>query len=144
MPGLPDMARFLGRVATVAGCPIPPICRFPGFGGGDLVDGASPEARSSVMVQFDSAQLAARCRRHGIRRLRVFGSVARGDDRPGSDVDLIAEFESSVGYFELLSAEEDLADFFGRPVDLLTEPAVSRFIRDEVLGSARVIFENAA
>ena len=96
------------------------------------------------MVQYDPTQLAIRCRRNGIRRLRMFGSTARGDDRPDSDVDLIAEFESSVGYFELLSAEDDLAAFFGRPVDLLTEPAISRHMRDAVLRSARVIFESAA
>jgi uncharacterized protein len=96
------------------------------------------------MVQYDSDQLAARCRRLGIRRLRLFGSVARGDDGPDSDVDLIAEFNSRIGYFELIEAEQDLASFFGRPVDLLTEPAISRHIRDAVLQSARVIFESAA
>ena len=96
------------------------------------------------MVRYDSAQLAARCRRNGIRRLRLFGSTARGDDRPDSDIDLIAEFESPVGYFELIRAEHDLAAFFGRPVDLLTEPAISPYMRDDVLKTARVIFDSAA
>jgi predicted nucleotidyltransferase len=93
------------------------------------------------MVSFDSSQLATRCRENGIRRLRLFGSAARGEDRPDSDVDLIADFEEPIGFFELIRAEDDLADFFGRPVDLLTEPAISRFILHDVLDSARVIFE---
>lgn len=97
-----------------------------------------------AVVHFDSAQLAARCRRNGIRRLRLFGSTARGEDRPDSDVDLIADFEASVGYFELIRAEDDLSAFFGRRVDLLTEPAISPLMRDDVLKTARVIFDSAA
>jgi hypothetical protein len=76
--------------------------------------------------------------------LRLFGSTARGEERPDSDVDLIADFDSSIGYFELIRAEAALAAFFGRPVDLLTEPAISSHMRGAVLDSARVIFERAA
>ena len=72
----------------------------------------------------------------------MFGSTVRGEDRPDSDVDLIADFDAEIGYFELVRAEDDLAAFFGRPVDLLTEPAISPYMRDAVLRSARVIFEN--
>jgi uncharacterized protein len=96
------------------------------------------------MVQYDPTQLAARCRLNRISRLRLFGSAARGEDRPDSDVDLIVEFEAPVGYFELIRAEEDLSTFFGRRVDLLTEPAISPYIREEVLKTARVIFDAAA
>ncbi|MEQ9401914.1 MAG: nucleotidyltransferase family protein [Longimicrobiales bacterium] len=92
------------------------------------------------MVQFDESRLAESCRRHGITRLRLFGSAVRGEDGPESDVDLIADFGVPVGNFELIRAEDELAEFFGRPVDLLTEPAISRFMRDEVLASAQVIF----
>lgn len=96
------------------------------------------------MVQFDRKRLAEYCRRNGIVRLRMFGSAARGDDRPDSDLDLIAEFGVPVGYFELIRAEDDLAGFFGRQVDLLTEPAISPFMRETVLQSARVIFDGVA
>jgi len=96
------------------------------------------------MVQFDEERLADFCRRHGIVRLRLFGSAARGDEGPGSDVDLIADFGQPVGYFELIRAEDELTEFFGRPVDLLTEPAISRFMRDAVLASAQVIFEGGS
>lgn len=92
------------------------------------------------MVQFDESRLADYCRRHGIVRLRLFGSTVRGEDGPESDVDLIADFGVPVGYFELIRAENELTEFFGRPVDLLTEPAISRYMRDEVLASAQVLF----
>ena len=95
------------------------------------------------MVQFDQDRLAECCRRHAIVRLRMFGSAARGEERPDSDVDLIADFGSGIGYFELIRAEDDLAEFFGRPVDLLTEPGISRFMSDSILGSAVVVFDDS-
>ena len=92
------------------------------------------------MVRFDENRLAESCRRHGIVRLRLFGSTVRGEDGPDSDVDLIADFGTPVGYFELIRAEDELSAFFGRPVDLLTEPAISPYMREAVLASAQVIF----
>ena len=58
------------------------------------------------------------CRVHGIVRLDVFGSVARGDARPGSDIDLIATFREIPGlrYFGM---ERELARLLGSRVDLL-------------------------
>ncbi len=96
------------------------------------------------MVQFDENRLADFCRRHGITRLRVFGSAVRGEERADSDIDLIADFGVPIGFFELIRAENALAEFFGRPVDLLTEPALSRFMRDAVLESAQVIFDGTS
>jgi len=92
------------------------------------------------MVKFDENRLAEYCRRHGITKLRLFGSSVRDEDGPESDVDLIADFGVPVGYFELIRAEDELTEVFGRPVDLLTEPAISKYMRDEVLASAQVIF----
>ena len=96
------------------------------------------------MVHFDENRLADFCRRTGIVRLRMFGSAARGGERPDSDVDLIADFGTPIGFFELIRAEGKLAEFFGRPVDLLTEPALSPFMRDAVLKSAMVIFDGTS
>jgi hypothetical protein len=92
------------------------------------------------MVKFDENRLADYCRRHGIVRLRLFGSAVRGEDGPESDVDLIADFGVPIGYFELIRAEDELSEFFGRRVDLLTEPAISKYMREAVLASAQVIF----
>jgi len=94
------------------------------------------------MVQIDRNRLAGFCRRHAIVKLRMFGSAAKGEEHPESDVDLIADFGTRIGFFELIRAEDDFAEFFGRPVDLLTEPGISPFMRESILESAVVIFDD--
>ena len=96
------------------------------------------------MVHFDSNALARLCEQHGVRRLLIFGSAARGEERPDSDVDLIVEFGKPAGFLMLVRLERLLSEFFGRPVDLVTEPALDPYIRDSVLSSASVLFDAAA
>jgi predicted nucleotidyltransferase len=96
------------------------------------------------MVNFDRNRLANLCREHGATRLRLFGSAARGEERPDSDIDIIVDFERPVGFVELIRFENAFAEFFGRSVDLVTEPGLSPFIRDSVLASAATIFDAAA
>ena len=96
------------------------------------------------MVNFDQNRLADLCRRHGVTRLRLFGSAVRGEERPDSDIDIIVDFETPVGFLRLIRFENALSEFFGRSVDLVTEPGLSPYIRDAVLASASVIFDAAA
>jgi predicted nucleotidyltransferase len=96
------------------------------------------------MVQFDPKRLAAICQRHDVRQLRVFGSAARGEVRPDSDIDLLVDFGSPKGFFELLRLEDELQAFFGRRVDVMTEPGLSPYLREPILASASVIFDAAA
>ena len=96
------------------------------------------------MVNFDRNRLGDLCQQHGATRLRLFGSAVRGEERPDSDIDIIVDFERPVGFLELIRFENALSNFFGRPVDLVTEPGLSPFIRDSVLASASVIFDAAA
>lgn len=96
------------------------------------------------MVDFDPDRLAQICRKHGVSRLRLFGSTSRGEERADSDVDLIASFSVPTGYFGLIQLEDELSAFFGRPVDLLTEGGLSPYMRDDVLASASDLFHDAA
>ncbi len=96
------------------------------------------------MVDFDSTALARLCEEFGVLRLRIFGSAARGEARPDSDIDLIVEFERPTGFIELVRFERLLGEIFGRPVDLVTEPGLDPYIRDTVLSSASVLFDAAA
>jgi predicted nucleotidyltransferase len=96
------------------------------------------------MVNFDRDRLADLCQRHGVTRLRLFGSAVRGEERPDSDIDILVDFKGPVGFLELIRFENALSEFFGRSVDLVTEPGLSPFIRDSVLASASVIFDAAA
>lgn len=88
-----------------------------------------------------AAQVIATLRAHeaelraaGIRRLSLFGSVARGDAMPESDVDLAAELdpEARIGLFELVRLEQRLGAMLGRPVDLLTEPVQKPRLRANI------------
>lgn len=115
-----------------------------GWGGAVSVDPLHGHPEIRIMVKVDSTRLAELCQQHGVTRLRVFGSAARGTARPDSDVDLIADFGEPTGYFGLIRLELALSEFFGRPVDLVTEPGLSPHMRDDILASASVIFDAAA
>jgi predicted nucleotidyltransferase len=95
------------------------------------------------MVQFNRERLATLCKEHKVERLRVFGSAARGEDRADSDIDLLVDFAVPVGFFELIELEEQLAAFFGRSVDLLTERGLSPYFRDSILSRTEVLFDAA-
>jgi predicted nucleotidyltransferase len=76
----------------------------------------------------------AELRQAGIRRLSLFGSVARGDAEADSDVDLAAELdpEASIGLFALGALERRLAELVGRKVDLLPEPVEKQRLRANI------------
>jgi len=92
------------------------------------------------MVTFSREGLAAVCRRHDVRILKIFGSAARSEDHPGSDIDFIVEFEGDKSLFDLVGLQLDLEEFLGRDVDVLTEPALSPYLRDRILASASVVY----
>jgi predicted nucleotidyltransferase len=92
-------------------------------------------------------KLAPYCRRQGITQLEIFGSNARGDARPGSDVDLMAVFQSNPG-LGFFSMEADMAQILGVPVHLLSRDSVETmsnpFRRDSILADARVVYHAQA
>ena len=92
-------------------------------------------------LDVDRVRLDALCRRFGIARIDVFGSVARGEDGPGSDVDLLYELAQgrALGW-EIEDLSQDLADLFGRPVDLVSRKALHPLIRDQVLADAEPFY----
>jgi len=94
-------------------------------------------------LPLDQEALAQLCRRRGIRRLSLFGSVLKGTARPDSDVDLLIEFEPGAvpGFLGLAAIEFELSALLdGRRVDLRTAQDLSRYFRDEVERTAEVQF----
>jgi predicted nucleotidyltransferase len=75
--------------------------------------------------------------RHGARNIRVFGSEARGEARPGSDLDLLVDMEADRSLLDLVGLEQDLEDLLGRSVDVLTAASVHPSIRANILADAR-------
>ncbi len=74
--------------------------------------------------------------RHGVRRVRVFGSWARGTAAPNSDLDLIVDFDPGRDLFDLIGFKQDVEAATGRHVDVVTEGALSPYLRDDVLREA--------
>ena len=83
------------------------------------------------------------CRAHGARKVALFGSFAKGEAGPDSDIDLIVSFASPTGFLALVRLERELSQTLGRSVDLLTERAISPHLRGRVLSEQQVIYEAA-
>lgn len=75
-------------------------------------------------------------RRHGAGNVRVFGSRVAGAARSESDLDLLVDFEPGRDLFDVVGLKEDLEAYTGLRVDVLTERALSPFIREDVLRQA--------
>lgn len=76
----------------------------------------------------------------GVKSIAIFGSVARGEATPDSDVDVLVEFypEERVGIFRFLELKEYLESIFGREVDLVTRAGLKPRLRDGILAEAVV------
>lgn len=68
--------------------------------------------------------------------MRVFGSVARGDDGPGSDVDLLVDLAPDRGLFALGELRRELTSLLGAPVDVVPADSLRATVSDEVLSGA--------
>jgi predicted nucleotidyltransferase len=92
-------------------------------------------------IEIPSQEIAELCHRYQVRELAIFGSAARGDMHPGSDIDIMVEFEpnADIGW-EFFDLEEGLARIFGRKVDLGTKRSLKPWVRTSALREACVIF----
>jgi uncharacterized protein len=100
---------------------------------------------SSTLKQQVTSDCGDLCRRYGVKRLGIFGSVARGEERAGSDIDFYAEFDSPTPdqmaerYFGFI---EDASRRFGRPVQVLTPRMVRNpFFKRSVERDLTIIHE---
>ena len=93
-------------------------------------------------ITVSDAEVAAICQRYNVRELSVFGSVARGEHRPDSDVDLLVDFdpEARIGLLEVGALMQELSTLVGRRVDIAIKRALKPRIRSEVLADARILY----
>jgi uncharacterized protein len=95
----------------------------------------------AALINVRKQELAEFCRRNGIRKLALFGSVLTPHFTEASDIDGLVEFEpgARVGYLRMAALEQELSDLFGgRKIDLRTPAELSRYFRDEVMLTASV------
>ena len=88
---------------------------------------------SNSLLQKYRAEILALARRHGAKNVRVFGSLARGEGNEDSDLDLLVTLEEGRSLLDLVGLKQDLEDLVHRPVDVVTERALSPYLRDRVL-----------
>ncbi len=81
----------------------------------------------------DILRLAAQ---YGARNVRIFGSLARGEARPDSDVDILITLDLERSLLDLIALQQDLADLLMCKVDVVTEASISPYIRPRVLRDA--------
>jgi uncharacterized protein len=75
--------------------------------------------------------------RHGVSSLRLFGSVARGEERPDSDIDLLVDLDSDRGFDDYLALVEELENLLGRRVEVVIERSLSPHFRPYIEAEAQ-------
>jgi hypothetical protein len=73
-----------------------------------------------------------------VKALYLFGSIVRGEDKPGSDIDILVEFEpeARIGLFGMAGLQRRLSEILGRPVDLTTRDALHKALRNRIIKEA--------
>lgn len=97
-----------------------------------------------MTIDFEAVrpQLAVLCQQYGVVELLVFGSVARGDDRDGSDVDFlyVGDPTSNASWSDRWEMKEKLEELLARKVDLVPKDYLHWVIRERVLAEARALY----
>ena len=83
-----------------------------------------------------AVQVRALGDRYGIRNIRIFGSFARGEGRPDSDLDLLVEYVPGRSGFAFVDFCEQVEELLGRRIDVVTEKSLHPLVRDRILAQA--------
>jgi predicted nucleotidyltransferase len=93
-------------------------------------------SRRNVVIAALRQELPLLQREYGVSSLSLFGSVARGDDLPESDVDLLVEFDRPPTLFTIAGLRHHLSELLNSPVDVGTPDTLRLHLRDEVLAES--------
>jgi len=85
-------------------------------------------------------KIAQALKNQGARKIAVFGSYVREEEKPGSDIDILVEFSERKSLLELVRIERELSEVLGIKVDLLTEKSISPYLIDTIREQMEVIY----
>ena len=88
------------------------------------------------LLKARRSEILALARKYGARNVRIFGSVARGEARPDSDIDFLVEMEPGRSLFDLGGLLYELRSLLGVEVDVVTENGLRARIREHVIQEA--------
>jgi len=91
----------------------------------------------SELLKIKREEILCIAAKHGARNVRIFGSVARGEAGPESDLDLLVELEQDRSLFDHAALVEDLEVLLGRKVDVVTENGIYWLLRRRILKEAK-------
>jgi predicted nucleotidyltransferase len=86
-------------------------------------------------------KIAQALKNQGATKIAIFGSYVRGEEKPGSDIDILVEFLERKSLLELVRMERQLSEVLGIKVDLLTEKSISPYLIDTIREQMEVIYE---
>lgn len=98
---------------------------------------------AAAHITVPQADIASFCRRNGVRRIALFGSVLTNRFSEASDIDVLIEFQprERVGFFRLAEIESELSELFGgRRIDLRTPGDLSRYFRNDVVRNSLALY----
>ncbi len=98
----------------------------------------------SPRLSIPRDRVAAFCKKHGIRKFSLFGSVIRDDFGPDSDVDVLAEFKPDVRFslFDLVGMQDELSAIMGRKAEIFEFRSLRPWMQEEVAGSMELFYES--
>ncbi len=93
----------------------------------------NPSERNKTLVSFLT--------KHGAKKIGIFGSVARGEERADSDIDVLIEFNGDPSLLDVVIIEQEASEILGKKIDLVTEDALSPYIKEKVMKEVVVLYE---
>jgi uncharacterized protein len=102
----------------------------------DIPHNQKPIMNISKLLKQKRRPILEIAQRHGALNVRIFGSVARGEATDSSDLDLLIEMEPGRSLLDIIAIKQDLEELLGCKVDVVTQAAISPYLRDKVLHEA--------
>ena len=95
---------------------------------------------ATATYPFSVPQLINICRQNDVSMIGIFGSMARGEAKKKSDIDLLVRFSKRKSLLAMVRLERELSEALDCKVDLLTEASVSPYMRERILKEMKVIY----
>jgi uncharacterized protein len=92
-------------------------------------------------INLGGSEFINLCRENDVKVISMFGSMARGEATDQSDIDLLVDFTKRKSLLDLVTLERKISGVFGRKVDLLTEAALSPYLRDRIRKDLHKLYE---